>query len=347
MKQTIETLPGFFLILAVAGSILAPNDCVSAMQNKGAVKEQGNAKQEAPDKIAVASVGAKSAEPDMVARVNGEPVTRAELKRILADPLTRRRLQQELGVQEPDGKELDRLALRMLIKRRLLLQEAARRNLIVTEQDLDHGLTALRNRFNDLRSFGAWMKEQGLNDKSLFETLRDEMLVNRARAALVEEVRVNGEQVEEYYEAHKKDLKTDGEVRLRIIAVKDKIAAEKILAELKRGGNFTALARKLSIGIRAAQGGDTGWVKPQTLPPPLRKAVETLKAGEVIGPLRKDTEYLIVGLAGRRAAQTKSLAEARPEIEKRLLAEKQQETIQSWLTEQEKNSKIELFPQPE
>jgi len=288
-----------------------------------------------------------SAEPEIVARVNGEPVTRVDLQRMLTYPRSQLQIQQELGDKEPDSKELDRLGLQKLIQQRLLLQEAGRRNLTVTEQNLDQSLTALRSRFKDLRSFGLWMKEQGLNDKSLFETLRAEMLANRVRAALVEEVRVTGEQVEEYYEVHKKELKTAGEVRLRIIAVRDKATAEEILAELKKGGNFTALARKRSVGMRAAQGGDTGWVKPHSLPPPLRKAVVALKAGEVVGPLQKDAEFLIVGLAGRRDAQTKSLAEARPEIEKRLLAVKQQETIQAWLTEQEKKSKIELFSHPE
>jgi len=84
--------------------------------------------------------GAWSAEPEVVARVNGEPVTRSELQRILADPVTRRQLQQELGVSEPDSKELDRLALQKLISRRLVLQEAGRRNFTVTERELDQAL---------------------------------------------------------------------------------------------------------------------------------------------------------------------------------------------------------------
>jgi len=283
-----------------------------------------------------------SAEPEIVARVNGEPVTRVDLQRVLTDPRSQHRIQQELGGKKPDSKELDRLGLQKLIQQRLLLQEAGRRNLTVTEQELDQAIAALRSRFKDLKDFGAWMHERNLNDQSLFEAVRAEMLTVRVRAALVEEVRVTGKQVEEYYEVHKNELKTDGDVRLRIIAVRDKSTAEKILAELKKGGNFTALARKRSVGMRAAQGGDTGWVKPHSLPPPLRNAVDALKAGEVVGPLQKDAEFLIVGLAGRRDAQTKSLAEARPEIEKRLLAGKQQETIRAWLTEQEKKSKIEL-----
>jgi hypothetical protein len=62
------------------------------------------------------------------------------------------------------------------------------------------------------------------------------------------------------------------------------------------------------------------------------------------GPLQKGAdEFLIVGLEGRRPVRAKSLGEARPEIERRLLPAKQQEAVQAWLTEQEKTSKIEVY----
>jgi len=40
------------------------------------------------------------------------------------------------------------------------------------------------------------------------------------------------------------------------------------------------------------------------------------------------------------------LAEAQAEIERRLLPAKQEEACKTWLTEQEKKSKIEVFLQP-
>jgi foldase protein PrsA len=296
--------------------------------------------------VALGLSGVWGAEPEIAARVNGEPVTRAELQRMVADPLMQSRLQQELGVQDPGSKEMDRLALRKLIQRHLILQEAGRRNITVTEPDLDKALSALRRSFADLRDFGMWMKERGLDDKSLFDTLRAEMLMKRVIGALLEGVSLPKEQVQEYYEAHKEDLIIGEEVRLRIIVVKSKAAAEEILASLRKGENFSRLARKQSLGLHAAQGGDMGWVNSQTLPLPLQKAVGKLKAGDVGGPLQKGAEeFHIVGLEGRRPVRAKSLAEARPEIERRLLPTKQQEALQAWLTEQEKKSKIEVYIQ--
>jgi len=87
-----------------------------------------------------------------------------------------------------------------------------------------------------------------------------------------------------------------------------------------------------------------GWVNFQTLPPPLQRAVGKIEAGDVAGPLPKGTdEFLIVGLEGRRPVRAKSLAEAQPEIKRRLLPAKQQEAVQAWITGQEKKSKIEVY----
>jgi len=118
------------------------------------------------------------------------------------------------------------------------------------------------------------------------------------------------------------------------------------MAALAKGADFARPARERSIGMRAAKGGDTGWVDAASLPPPLQQAAGTLKPGEAGGPLPKGNELLIVALVGRRPPQTKSLTEARPEIERRLLPAKQEEAYKTWLTEQEKKSKIEIFLQP-
>ena len=294
--------------------------------------------------VALAPSGVWGAEPEIIARVNGEPVTRGELQRMLADPLMQYQFERELGSEKAASKELERLALRKLIQRRLILQEAGRRKITVTERDLEEALSALRRRFRDLRDFGIWMKERGLDDKSLFETIRADMVMKRVMGALVKDVRPTEKEVQDYYEDHKEDLTIGEEVRLRIIAVKSKAAAEEILAALRKGENFSRLARARSLGLHAAQGGDMGWVNFQALPPPLQRTVGMLKAGDVGGPLEKsDGEFLIVGLESRRPVQAKSLAEARPEIERSLLPARQREVVEAWLTELEKNSKIEIF----
>ncbi len=291
--------------------------------------------------------GPEGAEAEIVARVNGAPVTRGELGRLLLDPLTQHRLQQQSGVRTTDGKALDRLAVQELIHRHLMLQEASRRKITVTEKDLDQALVELRGHFKDLKEFGAWMHARGLNDKTLFDALRIDVLMTRVRAALIEEVRVTKKDIDKYYEDHKEDLKSAERIRLRLIAVKDKAAADEILAAVRKGADFGSLARQRSLGVRAKQGGDTGWVNTQMLPPHLREAVGPLKVREIRGPVQSGDHFLLVRLEGRQPSRTKTLAEVQPEIERRLLAAKRQEIIEVWLAEQERASNIEVLLRPE
>jgi hypothetical protein len=53
----------------------------------------------------------------------------------------------------------------------------------------------------------------------------------------------------------------------------------------------------------------------------------------------------VVAVAGRRPERTASLAEARPEIERRLRDARRQELVRAWLDAQEKRSSIEVYAQ--
>lgn len=285
-----------------------------------------------------------SAEPEIVARVNGAEVTRQELQRKLGDSLEERSLLHELGADNSKEKDLERLVVQKLLRHQLFLQEAERLGFTVTEAELDQSLLVLRKRFEDLAQFGAWMHDRGLDDQSLLNTLRSQILITKVWERLAEWVVVSAEQVKAYYETHKENLFIGEEVRLRIIAVRDAATAEEILAKLKRGEDFARLARERSLGLRASQGGDTGWVNYKALSPELRQAVSLLQTGDVSGPLqRSPEEYLLVGLKGRRSLPAKNLAQARPEIEQRLLAEERQKVVDAWLEEQERQAKIEIL----
>jgi len=295
----------------------------------------------------------------LAARVNGEPITGRELQRALADPSVQRQAQQQRDLQRllpvkhageaqakagpPDAKELEGVALKKLVYRRLLAQEAARRGIGVSANELDAAVTALKRRFKDEAGYQAWRKAQDIADASLLDMLRTELLVARVSAALVQGARPSAEQVQDYYEKHKTELKTSEAVRLQVIAVKDKAAAEGILSAVKKGADFGALAEERSRGSRAGEGAYVGWVSPETLPPTQRSALGTLKVGETRGPLQTGSEFLVVKLLERRPAALKGFAEAQAEIEQRLLRVKHRQVLLAWLAERERSSKIELY----
>lgn len=279
--------------------------------------------------VAAATNDANTPAAQVVARVNGDAVTAAELDRLLS--------------KGPADHAIRQAALQKLIDRRLLLQEAKRRELSVSEQEFDRAFISLRNHFEDLNAFGSWMHQQGLDEHSLFDHLRDNLLAARASAAIVADVQVPEAAIRDYYQAHARELRTD-DVWIQMIVVGDRQTAEKVQRELDRGTDFGLLAQRVSLGRRAPQRGDLGWVNSEALWPPLRKAVQALKPGEAIGPLeRGDNEFLIVRLEDRRPGREKSFTEARDEIASRLLATEQQAVMRAWLAEQKDTARIELL----
>jgi parvulin-like peptidyl-prolyl isomerase len=279
----------------------------------------------------------------VIARVNGEAVTRGALQRMLSDGLMVRQFEQELGGKKASGQDMQHMALRELIVRRLFLQEAARRRFLVTDQDLDRAVADWRVRFKDPKAFQEWLRARGLDEKTLREDVRVEILMNRVRAALVEGVRATEEEIRAYHESHKDNLAPPEELRLRIIAVKDKNAAEEIIADLKKGADFGQMAQRRSTGFQAHRGGDLGWVDPRFLPPPLGDVVRSLNVGATSQLLQGKEGFYVVRLEGRRPGRPLSLTEVRPEIERRLLGAKQRQAIQQWLEGQQKNARIEAF----
>lgn len=79
--------------------------------------------------------------------------------------------------------------------------------------------------------------------------------------------------------------------------------AERILAELKGGAPFQALATTFSQSPTAAVGGDLGWVTVGTLTPDVAKVVSALEKGAYSRPVRTATGYTIYWLRDQRVSQ--------------------------------------------
>ena len=69
------------------------------------------------------------------------------------------------------------------------------------------------------------------------------------------------------------------EYKARHILVKTREEAEKIISELDKGGDFSALAREKSTDTSASEGGDLGWFSTAQMVQPFSDALAGLKKG--------------------------------------------------------------------
>jgi peptidyl-prolyl cis-trans isomerase D len=106
--------------------------------------------------------------------------------------------------------------------------------------------------------------------------------------------------------------------------------AEEILAEVRAGGDFDAIAKKRSEDkATAASGGDLGVIQRGKLSPALDAAVWALEAGQVSELVETPDGFDIVKVEERLEAGPKPLDEVRSEVEKALRMERAYETARS------------------
>ncbi|UZP68875.1 SurA N-terminal domain-containing protein [Desulfovibrio mangrovi] len=101
-----------------------------------------------------------------------------------------------------------------------------------------------------------------------------------------------------------------------------KAKIEQVLAQVKKGGDFAALAKKYSEGPSAPNGGDLGEFGHGAMVKPFEDAAFALDAGQVSGIVRTQFGFHIIKVEEKTPRRVKALAEVHDEIRQRLAEDK-------------------------
>ena len=134
------------------------------------------------------------------------------------------------------------------------------------------------------------------------------------------------------YKAEPERFAVPAQTRARHILIKGTepsslAQAEKLLAELKSGGNFEELATAHSADpSSAAKGGDLGFFPKGRMVKPFEDALDTLqKPGDLSGVVQSSFGYHIIRLEERQPAGTKPFEEMREQLRAEVIAKAQQD----------------------
>ena len=290
----------------------------------------------------------------MLVTVNGAPITAAEISDYAKTEANM------IGATSPEElKAVFRDASENLINRQLLLQEAARRKITVTD-----GEVAQRAREFQIGGAGGGQTapQTGAPDAQLMNAVRGSMMIEKM---LDDEFRAHhvqptDAQMQKYYEEHR-DLfvKDPGEVQLAHIAVKlppnatdaqKKAAAEKIIKiynEAKTTKDFAALAKQNSEDTEsAAKGGDLGYFRPGQLPPVVDKVVFATPVGQLTQIVQSNLGFSFIKVVARRGETISPLPEVKAKIAMFILDENEDAVVKALLKKIAKGAKIEFKKAP-
>lgn len=248
----------------------------------------------------------------IVAIVDESAITRRELEeRIRLIRIDFQKSQRRL----PDDATLRRQVLELLVNESLLLQEAKRRGIRITDSQLNQTMQRLARQNNlSLSDFRLRLIAEGIGYDEYRESVRRELTITTlGRQYAQRNASVSDAEVDDFIE-RSGDGDVDYEYRLAhiLIAVPDAASpaqvadaqalAGEVLARLEQGEAFDSLANTFSTGETALQGGDLGWRKKAEIPSLFTEPVLAMEAGDYAGPIRSASGFHIVYLRDLRAA---------------------------------------------
>jgi parvulin-like peptidyl-prolyl isomerase len=155
--------------------------------------------------------------------------------------------------------------------------------------------------------------------------------------------KVTEKDAKDYYDKHKAELASVSQIRASHILAKTEAEANNILARLKKGEDFAALAKKSSIDTGTAKnGGDLGYFSAGQMSPEIEQAAIKLKPGEVGGPIKTKFGYDIIKVVDKKMGKPLEFEKIKNAIMQRISSEKQKEVFDSYVENLKKSYKIDV-----
>ena len=103
--------------------------------------------------------------------------------------------------------------------------------------------------------------------------------------------------------------------KLRHILVTTEEEADSVIAELRKGADFVALAQARADGPTGPNGGDLGWLTADSMPPTFADAVRALTVGSFSpAPVQTDAGYHVILLEETQKQEPPSLDDLRQDL---------------------------------
>ena len=244
--------------------------------------------------------------------------------------------------------KLEAKALDQAIGAKLLLDQAARLDIPVTEKDIDAEVARVIQQVGGEENYKKALAAQGIAEadfrKELEKGARVNMLVNQACAHVADPTE---DEVTAFYEAHKAEYVEPPQVLCQHILVKgsNDAALDKIKEIRERIVNdkadFAEEAKKHSDCPSGAQGGSLGWFGRGMMVPEFDKAAFEMKKGEVSGVVTTEFGYHIIYKADERGGGQQTIVDVHDQIKDLLRHEARGKAMDAYVAELREKATIE------
>ncbi len=159
---------------------------------------------------------------------------------------------------------------------------------------------------------------------------------------ILNKVKINDEEVLEYYEQNKDSFTEKEQVHLYNILLETEEEAQDVLERLKAGKDFSEIAIEKSTGPSAVQGGDLEYLSKGTIIPEIEDVVFALELEKLSEIIKTDFGFHILKITDKKPETVKTLEEVKEDIIEILLPTKHREAFENLLEELKGKAEIEI-----
>jgi parvulin-like peptidyl-prolyl isomerase len=275
---------------------------------------------------------------DIVMKVGPEIVRQAELdleiKRLKPPDYDRTVLSMEPEDRKSAEETLRAKALENLMKLKSVYLYARENNIDVTKQDIQNEIDKFTR---DLASttgaenidFRTVLSDHGIAYRSFRSDMRQQAIYNKVLQPVRDEVVATEDEIVDFYRQYKEYYDIPNQAKVMLIALDKAEEAERILALLLEGGDFSQLARDHSLSPDALENsGDIGWITPGEL---YKEIADNIFHEDIT----LDHPYIIQARDGfyifkvldRKTAEASAYDDVREYVEQDLLRNKQDRAV--------------------
>jgi peptidyl-prolyl cis-trans isomerase SurA len=292
----------------------------------------------------------------VAATLNGEVITLGELQQRAAPELRRLADEQPGPSRDRSRAKVLRDAFEAMVAERLFAAQVTALGVEVTEPEIDAVIEDVKKRNGlDEAHLDEALATQGLDRASYRKTVkRDLESMRLVQLKIRSKVKVTDEDVKNYWQTHPQEFRAGEEIRVRHIflalgrdaapaeVARVRALAEKAIRRVKSGEDFALVARQMSQGPSAEEGGDLGWLKRGTVQPEVEKVAFALQPGEISGVVRTAAGFQILRVEERRGGGARPLEEVTAEVRDRLVNEQGDVYRAQYIAELRKDAVIEV-----
>ncbi len=261
----------------------------------------------------------------VVARINDKIITLSELEGAY----------QELKGALPERERMPskRELLERMIENRLLLQEAKREGIKVSQGEVQENIERVKAGFLSEKAFELALEREGIKIEDLEKRYEEELMIKKLIDREVKpEVEVTKREIRDYYEKNKGRFREKERVRMRHILFEDYSQSLEAWKKIKSGVDFK----------KVAKGGHLGSFKRGQLDREIEEVTFSLKEGEISSIIKTESGYHIIKLEKKEEARLKKLSEVKEVIRNILSSQKMEKKIKEYLKKLKAKQEIEI-----